>query len=79
MVFLLPVVPAGFSGSLEFSVVPPAGGTDSSFLITAPLGTHLSIESGARSDFDRARSPPEPRPTRWRTSVSRFQIRTCRL
>src|SRR5665213_1594452 len=35
---LLPIVPAGFSGSLEFSVVPPAGGADTSFLVTAPLG-----------------------------------------
>jgi CSLREA domain-containing protein/uncharacterized repeat protein (TIGR01451 family) len=38
---LLPIIPAGFTGSLKFSVTPPDGGTAAGILVTAPLGTPL--------------------------------------
>jgi CSLREA domain-containing protein len=38
---LLPVVPAGFSGSLKFSIVPPVGGPDISFPLTALPGNPM--------------------------------------
>ena len=41
MTLLLPVLPAGFSGSLEFSVVPPVGGTDASFQVIPFIGAPL--------------------------------------